>query len=264
MATTLQFGLVLAAIPYGFGRHSFYISAQDHQQASKLLYLSSLPSFWAVAFGKIAIALLLLRLKTGRLWYIFLWAMCAVQLATAIVATVMPLARCTLLSAAWLSKTELRDCWPARVINMAVYVRGAIAISSDLVFAAIPLTFLNSIRRSLRERLVVAFLLGLGVFTAMAVVVKVILAPKYWQTGDFLWDCVGIVTWSILEGEMGVIAGTVPCLKSPFEKILRRVGLLGGGDRSSSTPPYRLSAIHPRRKLFRHQALDSSSEQTPV
>ncbi|KAM7210783.1 hypothetical protein V8F06_013830 [Rhypophila decipiens] len=123
--------------------------------------------------------------------------MCAVQLCYATVATVVPLARCKPISVAWDYKTEIRDCWPARVVTLAIYIDGSIAITSDVILALIPLTFLGSIRRSLCERLVVAFLLGLGLFTAGAgaVGVKFVCARKYGQTGNLLWDCIGLVTW---------------------------------------------------------------------
>ncbi|KAM7192186.1 hypothetical protein V8F33_008460 [Rhypophila sp. PSN 637] len=204
VATSLQFGILLYVIPYGLGRHNFYISAQDQFQPSKLLFISQILSCWAIVLGKIAIALLLLRLKTGTRWHIFLYAMCAVQVCYAIVATVVSLARCKPISAAWDYKTEIRDCWPAHVVTLAICINGSIAITSDVVLALIPFTFLGSIRRSLRERLVIAFLLGLGLFTAGAVGVKFVFARKYGQTGNLLWHCIGLVTWSALEAEMGV------------------------------------------------------------
>ncbi|KAK4158725.1 hypothetical protein QBC43DRAFT_273835 [Cladorrhinum sp. PSN259] len=267
IATTVQLGISLSAARYGFGRHNFYISAEDQVKASKLIFLGQFPSFWAVALGKIAIAFLLMRLKTGRAWHIFLYSMCAVQVGTATVATVMPLVRCRPVSVAWQYKTDVQDCWPIHYITIAIYVRSAIGIISDVIFALIPLTFLGNIRRSLRERMLVAFLLGLGVFTAAIVGVKLTFASRYGRAKDSLWDSVTLVTWSILEDEMGIIAGTLPCLKSPFEKMLRRVGLLGssGEHSENSTRSYALNALDPRRKLFhRRQPLDSSSQQTLV
>ena len=226
MASVTQFAIFIAAVPHGVGRHSFYIDPEDAFLARRLLYFSQLWSGWGVALAKISIALLLLRLKTGRGWRIFLYAMVAVQLAAAVHANAMQLAACRPISAGWRLETTAEHCWPISVLHAPIYAHGSVAACTDLVFALIPLTFLGSVRRSLRERLVIALLMGLGVFAAAAVVVKLTLVRTYGATGDMLWDSVDLNTWSILEGQLGIVAACVPCLKSPFQAALRRMGLM--------------------------------------
>ncbi|KAK0639658.1 hypothetical protein B0T16DRAFT_463308 [Cercophora newfieldiana] len=226
IATTTQIALFFAAIPYGVGRHNIYIPHDDQVRASRLLFISQLPWSWGVALGKISIALLLLRLKSGRGWKFFLYAMVAVQLASATAANIAQLVRCRPISAAWDFNTETSRCQSPRMIHISAYTNASIAVLTDVILAAIPLTFLRHIRRSPRERLVIAFLFGLGLAATAAASVKLTLIGSYGQTGDMLWDCVGLVTWSILEAQIGIIAACVPCLKSPLHSALRRVGWL--------------------------------------
>ncbi|KAK5653209.1 hypothetical protein OQA88_9107 [Cercophora sp. LCS_1] len=247
MASVTQFAIFIAAVPYGVGRHSFYINPEDASQARRLLYFSQLPSGWSVALGKISIALLLLRLKTGRGWRIFLYAMVAVQLATAVHANAMQLAMCRPTSAGWRLAAMAGHCWPVSVLHATIYAHGSVAACTDLVFALIPLTFLGSVRRSVRERLVIALLMGLGVFAAAAVVIKLTLVHTYGAMGDMLWDSVDLNTWSILEGHLGIVAACLPCLKSPFQAALRRMGLLSDASRdwencSAASPGLQLYA----------------------
>ena len=61
-------------------------------------------------------------------------------------------------------------------------------------FCPHPLTFLGSVRRSVRERLVIALVMGLSVFAATAVVIKLTLVHMYGATGDMLWDSVDLNT----------------------------------------------------------------------
>jgi hypothetical protein len=225
IATITQFGIFLAAVPYGVGRHNFYIDPDDQINASRLLFFSQLPWGWSVAFGKISIALLLLRLKTGVGWRIFLYAMMAVQLASAVHANTMQLVSCRPISAAWRPEPQAK-CLSVQIIHDSIYVQGSVAVLTDFIFALIPLTFISNIRRGMLERLVIVFLMGLGLFTAAGVIVKLTLVHTYGQTGDMLWDSVDLNTWSILEGQMGIVAACMPCLKSPFHAVLRRMGLL--------------------------------------
>lgn len=248
IAMSTQFALVLSAIPYGVGRHNVYVDPRDQRQASKLLFLSQFPWGWSVAFGKISIALLLLRLKPGKHWHIFLYTMAAIQLGYAACATLMPLLRCRPISAAWDYKTEIRQCLPVGAVHAAIYTNGAVAVITDIIFALIPFTFLNSIRARLPERVAILFLLGLGFFTAGIAAVKLTLVRRYGQTGDILWDSVDLVTWSLLEGQMGIIAACLPRLKSPLEKTLKHLGLLSTVDHSdgreqSDTWPCRLGNV---------------------
>ena len=245
IASVTQFAIFIAAVPYGVGRHSFYIDPENAFQARWLLYFSQLSSGWAVALGKISIAVLLLRLKTGRGWRVFLYAMVAVQLAAAVHANAMQLAACRPISAGWRLETTVEHCWPISVLHATIYAHGSVAACTDLIFAFIPLTFLGSVRRSLRERLVIALLMGLGVFAAAAVVVKLTLVPTYGATGDMLWDSVDLNTWSILEGQLGIVAACVPCLKSPFQAALRRMGLLSDDASQRDRERYSAAAASP-------------------
>ncbi|KAK5659559.1 hypothetical protein OQA88_761 [Cercophora sp. LCS_1] len=226
-ATTTQFAIFLSAIPYGAGRHNIYILPDDQLKASKLLFFSQFSWSWGVALGKISIAFLLLQLRTGVYWHLFLYAMIAVQVASALCANVVQLARCRPISAAWRFETDRAHCLSTQIIYISSYTNGTIAVLTDLMLSVIPLTFLRNIRRSRRERLVIALLMGLGVFAAAAEVVKLTHVRWYGQTGDMLWDCVGLVVWSVLAAQMGIIAACVPRLKSPLEAVLRRTGWLG-------------------------------------
>lgn len=167
----------------------------------------------------------------------FLHGMIMVQLVSALCANIIQLSRCRPISAAWRFDTEATQCLDVNVIYIAIYVNGGVNVVTDIMLAVTPLTFLRNIRRSTRERAVIGFLMALGLLAAAGAFVKMSLARKYGQTGDMLWDSVALVTWSVVESQLGIIAACVPCLKSPSERALRRVGLL-------SEPPssYRLSS----------------------
>ncbi|KAK3370421.1 hypothetical protein B0H63DRAFT_454593 [Podospora didyma] len=227
LISTINFGFILSAVPHGMGRHNYYVSLDDQLEASHMLFYSQMPWGWGVCFSKISIAFLLLRFKTTTRWRVFLYAMIAVQVASAISANVVQLTLCKPLAASWDFRITDGVCHYSNA-HLSMWLNGGIAIATDLIFAAIPLSFLGSIRRPLVERLVVALLMGIGVITAVASAVKLTMAKKYGSSNsqDPGWDCIDLIAWSVIEEQLGVIAACVPCLKSPFEKMMRRLGLL--------------------------------------
>ncbi|KAM7195748.1 hypothetical protein V8F20_007318 [Naviculisporaceae sp. PSN 640] len=229
--TILQFTLLMAAAPHGVGRHNAYIPHDDEVKAMKLLFLSQLPWGWSVAFAKISIACLLLRLKSATSeglwpWKVPLYFTIIIQIACAVTANIVQLTQCRPLRATWDPTVPGAVCQSPTIAHMAIYITGALAIVSDIFLATAPITFLKNVRRSIRERAILIFLMGLASFTAIATVVKLPMVEPYGKYGDSLSDTIGIMTWSSIEAYMGIIAASVPCLKSPFEGFLRRVGVL--------------------------------------
>lgn len=229
--TIIHFSLLVAAAPHGVGRHNAFVPHDDEVQAMKLLLLCQLPWGWSVAFAKISIACLLLRLKSATSeglwpWKLPLYLLIIIQIVSAVTANIVELTQCRPLSAAWDPTLPRPVCQPPVIAHMSIYIIGALAIMSDIFLATAPISFLKNVRRSVRERAILIFLMGLASFTAIATIIKLPMVEPYGKYGDSLYDTIGIMTWSSIEANMGIIAASVPCLKSPFESFLRRVGVL--------------------------------------
>ena len=237
----LQWAFILAAIPHGYGRHDFYVNPEDRKEAGLLLFASQMPWSWGVGLSKISIAFMLLRIKHTVRWKIFLYTMIIIQIVSAISANIVQFSICRPLSSIWNPFVQRDDCWPRHVAQICIIVNGVVAIVTDIIFTFVPLTFIYRIKRPLREKIVVSFLMALGILASAASVVKLTLAKKYGRNRDRLYDGVDLALWSIIEGEVAIIAACVPCLKSPSEKVLRRLGLLSSGKDSKCSDPK-----HPR------------------
>ena len=95
----------------------------------------------------------------------------------------------------------------------------------------------------LREKLVLTIVMGMGLLASAATVARLTLIKDYGVGGDFSWDNSAMAMWAHLECDIGIAAACIPCLKSPFEKVLRRVGLLS---------PRELSAVYRNQKYLPH------------
>jgi len=240
----------------------FYVPPANGLMAAKLIFISQFPWGWAVSCAKISIALLLLRFKKSTSWRVFLYLMIALQVILAVIANIVQLAQCKPIAANWDPTIPGAQCWDPKFAQKGVYVQGSLSVFSDVVLSLIPISFLKELQRPMREKLVLGFLMGLGVFTASAVIVKMTVIGNFGDTTDPLWDIVTLATWSIVEAQIGIIAMCVPTLKGPMESVLRRLGVLskrsttnggyintGSGTRSQGYRMNNVSAVGNRSRI---------------
>lgn len=93
-----------------------------------------------------------------------------------------------------------------------------------------------SIQMNSRQKLSIIGILGLGVFATAAALVKLSYLPNYGRSGDWLWDSRNITIWTVIESNIGIIAGNLPCMKPLFRTVLGST--YGRGSRKTTTPKY--------------------------
>jgi len=196
--------LLLISTTYGLGRHNYYVPAREEKQALKFLFISQPPFPWAMAFTKISIACMLLRIHRSNSWAIFLYIMIAVQVLWAITANSFQFSLCKPLEAVWDPSIENPKCIPKEG-QISIYVTAAITILTDVIFSLLPLKFIVHIQRPLREKIALSFVMCLGLLATVASIVKTTLVKDYGVTGDTLVDGVGITLWSIMEMQLGYV-----------------------------------------------------------
>jgi rhodopsin domain-containing protein len=77
----------------------------------------------------------------------------------------------------------------------------------------------------LREKVILAFLMGFGLFASACAIAKMALISLD-PIIDPTYDPIPLGVWAHLEQFIGFIAACVPSLKAPFEQILAYFGLL--------------------------------------
>ena len=189
-----------------------------------LSLMSAIVSTWSVALLKTSIAVMLLRFQQARAWAIFLYVVVGVQIATAVFVTIMQSTRCVPIQALWDPTLPQDRCWSQNSFKIGLTIAAVLVIVTDFIFALIPLVFLRNIRRSLRDRLIIGFLMSLGLFASAASIVKAVSVQGFDQSADSSGTGLVIAIWASVESQVGIIAACIPCLRAPF---LRLLGLLG-------------------------------------
>jgi hypothetical protein len=94
--------------------------------------------------------------------------------------------------------------------------------------------------RARREKIVLCFLMGLGILCAAASIPKFISYSVFASGGDTTKNGPGVVVWSQIELYVGITAACIPMLRSFFENSMRRLGL-SITNSSRATPKSRTS-----------------------
>ena len=67
------------------------------------------------------------------------------------------------------------------------------------------MTFIFGILRPLREKVLLAVMMGMGLLASAASIAKTFRAKDYGATGDVLMDSVQLTIWSILESQLACV-----------------------------------------------------------
>jgi len=179
----LNWILILLAVHHGLGRPGPYVPLASQPLGRKYLYFGQHASGWAIALIKISIALMLLRLRPDSLrWRLFLLAMMFLPIAIAATTSGVLFSACKPLSAMW-EFDPTAVCLPLGLISQSILATAAVTIVTDFVLSLLPLTFIVRIQRATREKVLLSFLMGLGLVASAASVCKIVSVTSRSLTG---------------------------------------------------------------------------------
>jgi hypothetical protein len=228
--TLIQWSLNAASVAHGYGRHMVYLSPKQLMHINKYQFYSFTLWDFALPLVKMSIACLLFRLKRDTLrWRIFLFSMIAIQLGLAITSVSFTLSLVHPIRAWWdPAGNPGAKYLSQRVMNIFLYTQAGVNITTDLLFSLLPITFISRMNQPVRTRIVICFLLALGLLTTAIGAYRIFLI---WQFGtnpvqDPTWANSRVTIWCVLEGSVGIIAACIPCLKRLVELLLVKLGFM--------------------------------------
>ncbi|OJD34217.1 integral membrane family protein [Diplodia corticola] len=205
--------LVILEVQNGGGRHRQYIEPSVFSKGMYLNFLSQPFYLFAALFVKESVGFFLLRI-TGRGKYRSLIAWIMILLAIYTVACFITLLlQCKDLRVIW-DPAVKTTCWRVEILHGLSYLNSVVNITTDFAFAVlIPIPLIYPLQMSVRKKLSLVVVLGVGLVAAAAAVVRAVHLPAYGRRGDFLWDSRHLTVWYVVETQIGVVAGNLPCAK---------------------------------------------------
>ena len=180
--------LVLLAVEHGLGRPTIHVPAAAQPSEGRMfLFFAQHASGWAVCFAKLSIALMLFKLRRDDsvLWRTFLLVMMLFPVAMAVTTTATLFSACTPVSAMWDFDIKNFECKSPKKIGEAILATSIITVVTDFVLALLPVTFIVRFKRSVREKVLLAVVMGLGLVASTASLLKIHSVLSKELTGKF-------------------------------------------------------------------------------
>ncbi|CAN9375299.1 unnamed protein product [Alternaria alternata] len=95
----------------------------------------------------------------------------------------------------------------------------------DLTLSLMPIRLIRTLNRSQSEKMLIGVLMALGLLATAINCAKMTTFTSFGQ-GDVMQATIVPSMWAKLEEEIGIIATSLPWLKSPAENWLKKMGIL--------------------------------------
>lgn len=171
---------------------------------------------------------MLLQVAMSRRSKVAIWATIVLQVAVMLMYIIAQLVQCNSVLA---RKIKIQDsqCLTPSQIWSYTYASTSIAIFSDLLCAIIPICLIKSLTRSPVEEVLVSILLGICLLGSGACIARIYYMVVFdFSSPDGFYLMVDRFIWSRAEESLMIIAACAPLMKSPVERLFKRLGLAQG------------------------------------
>ncbi|KAL6708863.1 hypothetical protein ACN47E_002270 [Coniothyrium glycines] len=217
-------GIAIAATSHGWGKPLPYFTPSDLVQTMKLNF--ALQTVWLITFAlvRLSVACSLLRFGTDRAWRWPLYLIMGFQVIISSGYFIIQFAQCKPIAANW-DSVPGAVCWPLQPIIDLGWVVAGVYIVMDLILSLMPIRLIRTLSRSRTEKILICILMSLGLLATSMACAKMTTFTSFGK-GDLMQDTIKPSLWAKLEEQVGIIASSLPCLKSPVESLLKRCGVL--------------------------------------
>lgn len=232
-------GFVMLEVSYGLGRHVQYLPPDHFEGFLKYNYLDWIQVFITLAISKISICLFLLRISKFARYRNFLFTLIALIILTHTPLTLLYLLQCIPLNKNWDPKVP-GYCFPKPAVEKIIIAQGVFSILTDFTGAAFPVILLWNAKLSLRTKIALNMLMGLGVITGTVCIVR---TSYSWEilSNDVTWVGIGnaltrmylppslplpipqLTSPPSLEVNFGIIGACAPILRPLYLHLLSRL-----------------------------------------
>ncbi|MCJ1356587.1 MAG: hypothetical protein MMC33_006582 [Icmadophila ericetorum] len=242
-------------------KHIYYLLIEGGTGAlvevAYLFYICQPLAIMGIAVSRTSVAVLVLRiLGPNSVWRKrFLWFSIASTLLISTLTSILLFVACKPVTGLWNPFIEA-DCWnPDIDTNLAIFA-SAWNVFMDVCLALIPVTIYWNLNLSLKKRIALCFLTGMGILAGISGTVK---ASKLYESIqlDFTWASYDLLMWNGVETILIIICGCLPTLKPLYDACL---GHTGRTTRGSSS---RVTGSTNRKKYFWYGSANSEQDESP-
>ncbi|KAF2683120.1 hypothetical protein K458DRAFT_246137, partial [Lentithecium fluviatile CBS 122367] len=204
------------AFKLGLGRHIYYVPKEQIPECFKWLWVAEPTNLFALYAVRLSITLFFLRLipSHNTLYRRIIWASVWGLTISDIYVSINYFIQCRPIQKVW------RPDIPGKCLSDAAYATPvwlyqAVSILADLTLMSIPILMFQGLKLRTRTKIGFIALCCLGIFTCAIAVVKTALLPTLFdhRNPDKTWSLAQLCFWAPMEICVGMICGSLPCLK---------------------------------------------------
>ncbi|KAK7911250.1 integral membrane protein PTH11 [Apiospora marii] len=208
---------VIVLATYGMGAHDYELTAGMGQKISLWTIIWQFIYVLDGALIKSSIIVTMLRLANRKEYKIILWTLFGLTWATWQISWPVAIFQCKPVSAAW---TGIGDCKSGqKVILQVSYFVSAVNIFTDLATALTPILLLRHLQMPDKVKYLTMAILSLGVFASVATTIRISYTWAYTAKSEQIYTIGKIVLLTVLECDLGLIAGSLPMLRRLFPSL---------------------------------------------
>ncbi|OJJ08288.1 hypothetical protein ASPVEDRAFT_155969 [Aspergillus versicolor CBS 583.65] len=222
LMATINTILVVISVAFGAGRHMVHLTQHQKEAAVKYQVLSQGFHVASTNFGKVSVALFLIRIIGGvnnhkALLYTLIGVMSLINLG----GIISIYAQCTPTRKLWNFDLVEGHCWPEGSQEKYAFFQSSVSAFTDLILAIYPLFTIRRLQMAIKVKLGLAVVLSLGIIAMIAAIIKTTHLPGLTSYKDYSWETVNLTIWVSLEQYLIILAACIPALTPLFNIIVR-------------------------------------------
>ncbi|KAG5924713.1 hypothetical protein E4U42_004565 [Claviceps africana] len=208
-------------------RHFYYVEPHDRVQILKWTWICQPFIVMGFATGKLSIGILLYRV-VGSASFWRKWLLClaiALGMVFSVVNVVLTYAQCSRPEALWdraLVAEGKADCWsPIVQLRFSLFLSGWNMVV-DVFLAVLPATFFCKLNLTLKKKIGLCALLGLGSLAAICAAAKTKYLYSLTTPVDIARKTYHLYIWSTMELFLIINCGSIAPIKPVYDRLLGR------------------------------------------
>ncbi|RKF56706.1 putative pth11-like integral membrane protein [Golovinomyces cichoracearum] len=195
----------------GMGRHKISLTHQEHVNFFKTLYMTIIIYNIGLLFTKLSILFQYLRVATNKRIRLACYLVMLFSIVYGTEAFFTGVFHCWPIYRFW-RKTKTGMC-----INKPIlwFLNAGLNITNDILILMLPIFILKASTLPRKQKVGICLILSLGGFAAIVSVWRLYTLYIVSISKDLSWDIVGMVIWSCIELNVGIICACVSTLR-PF------------------------------------------------
>lgn len=212
----------------GIGAPDASLSEQEVINSLRWFYIFQEPWCFTLITIKWSLGFTLLRIANKKRWVEVVIYTCLTLVTLTMGGTGMYLFfQCLPVQKNWFTSMD-GACQPRSIQTALSFLVAAVSISTDWIFAVLPIFLLWNVQIDKRVKLSVVGLLSLGIFASIAPLIRLNFLLGMNDPTKFLQNLGPILAWASAEMNVGMLIANLPACRPLLEKALARFTSLTG------------------------------------